>query len=270
MRSILILFITFLLVACSDEKLPQEKAQPDLIIYSGITMVRPLNELTQEFAKQHNIEIEIRQGASGHALNSILKNKTGDIYFPGSPRYRKLPESAEIMLDRVTVGYNRMAFLVAKGNPKNITPNLDLLANSEYSVVIASPESGAVGSELKSILDKANITQKVFNNATYFTTDSHRISQAIKKGHADIGVNWYAAAIWPENIGAMDAILLPQSIVQRDALEMNLISYSNNKALAREFMSFAASAHGLKTFARYGFLTSDELKQKLNKVSPGE
>lgn len=262
-----ILALNLGLTGCTPQEDLSKQPDTDLIIYSGITMVRPLSVLVKEFEQQHNVNIAIKQGASGYLYKTLKEEQKGDIFFPGSDSYRKKHHSDGILKDYKLVGFNRIALVIAKGNPKKLTNELNQLKDPNLSVVLSSPESGAVGKNAKLLLDKANITREVFDNTTYFTTDSHRIFNAIKKGHADIALNWYATTKWPETVDYMDAILLPNEIAKPKRLELNLLSFSQNPELALKFMEFAGSEHGLQTFAEFGFFTEQELKETLSHIA---
>lgn len=251
-----------LLSGCEQTSISSSQSkQPDLIIYSGITMVRPLVQLAAEFEAQHQVKVEIKQGATGYLYNTLKVEQNGDIYFPGSDSYRLKNQADGLLKEYVLVGYNRLALEVAKGNPKQLTNDLTQLTDPNLSVVLSSPESGAVGRNAKLLLDKLGMTEAVYQNVTYFTTDSHRIYNAIQKGDADIALNWYATTQWPEQKPYVDPILLPESLAKPERLELNLLSFSKNVTLAKSFMAYASSPQGLKVFADYGFLTPQELKR---------
>lgn len=240
---------------------------PDLIIYSGITMVPPLKVLADKFEKKHHIKIQINQGASGFLYQTLLKEKKGDIYFPGSDSYRKQGEKDGIITEQhVLVGYNRVALVVAKGNPKHLTNDLNQLTNPDLSVVLSSPTSGAIGKAGSKVLEKAGIAQKVYKNATYFTTDSHRLTYAIKSGEADVVINWYAVTKWPQNRDFMTLIPLDPKWSKPKKLELNLLSFSKHPTLAKAFMAFASSKTGIKVFHEYGFWTEKEYAERLAKL----
>ncbi|WP_165395028.1 substrate-binding domain-containing protein [Thiomicrorhabdus indica] len=250
----------FALTGCEKAKQPEKtQTQADLVIYSGITMVKPLKVLADEFERLHQIKIHIVQGASGYLYHTLRSQKTGDIYFPGTETYRIEHAEDNILLDRVLVGFNRLSFVVQQGNPKSLNSDIRQLLNPNISVVLASPDSSAVGKATKTALEDANICMKVFENVTYFTTDSHRLFKSLENGHADITMNWYASTVWKENANKVDAIILHDHLQQKRRLELNLLRFSKNPELAKKFMAYASSKHGLKTFADYGFLLPDEL-----------
>ena len=267
---ILVYLASLLVTGCSSSESENSVKEADLTIYSGITMIRPLSILVREFEEKYGINIEIKQGASGYLYKTIQSEKKGDLFLPGSDSYRIKSQNAgeKLLLNNIFVGYNRIAMLVAKDNPKNLTNDLAQLANPKYSVVLSAPDSSAVGKNTKQVLDKMGLTSAVYDNVTYFTTDSHRIFRAIEFGHADIALNWYATTKWPETENIMEAILLPEEISQSKRLELNLLSFSKNPEMAIEFMNYAGSKHGLETFAYYGFLTEKELSTALTNIKP--
>lgn len=262
----IVVFLINVITGCSETQKNEQKKQ-QLTIYSGITMVKPINQLAKEFEIRHpNTEVKIIQGASGFLLKTVLKKQSGDIYFPGSDSYRKKAPGKDAMLQQAFVGFNRLAIMVAEGNPKNLSNDITQILNKDISVVLGSPDSGAVGKNTAKVLDKQGIKRQAYLNATYFTTDSHRLFDAIRSGNADMTLNWFAAASWPESRQYMDAIPLPESIFEPKKLELNLLKFSQNPKLALKFMDYASSEHGLETFKNFGFLTETELQAAIQNL----
>ena len=246
-----------------EQNTPPPPTSKNLGIYLGITMVRPIQNLATMFERQHpGVRVRIKQGASGFLYNTLKVEKKGDLYFPGSDSYRKTHQKDGLFKNHAFVGYNRLALVVPKGNPKQLTDNPIQLTDSALSVVLASPESGAIGRNVKTLLDKIDLTEQVYRNVTYFTTDSHRITTAIKKGHADVAINWYATTLWPKNRQQLSGILLPESLAPKKKLELIRLSFGKHPDLANAFMQLAASQTGLDVFYRYGFFTEAEYQAR--------
>lgn len=264
----ILVFIAPVMLALSGCDQPKDVTdsveKEKLIIYSGITMVKPLKVLAKEFERQHNIAIHIEQGASGYLYKTLSTEKTGDLYFPGSESYRLNHAEDGILSDYVLVGYNRLALVVAQGNPKQLTNELSQLTNPELSVVLASPDSSAVGKATAKALEDAHLCTQVFENVTYLTTDSHRLLNSIENGDADMTINWYATTLWNNYADKVEAIKLPDELETKRKLEINLLKFSKQPELAKKFMAYASSEHGLNTFAQFGFLTEQEHAALLN------
>ena len=249
----------FSLVSCSENTTTDTSSQ--LSIYTGRTMVEPLMVLVREFEQKKQIKIDVKQGASGFLYDTLKMEKTGDIYFPGSSSYGKKGRSENLMSDHVFVGYNRLALIVQKGNPKQLTAELKQLTDPALSVVLGTRNSGAVGKTTYKILTKAGITDQAYANASYLTTDSRELFNAVKNKEADLTVNWFAVGKWGNADKHVEVIELNSSISKPKKLELNLLNSSQNKALAKEFLAYAGSAHGIETFYKYGFLTDAEFQQ---------
>ncbi|MCU7835347.1 MAG: substrate-binding domain-containing protein [gamma proteobacterium symbiont of Taylorina sp.] len=249
------IFIIITLTACdsvdNDKKNLSKKT--DLLIYCGITMVKPMSEIAKKFEAIHNINIIISQGGSEGLYQSLKTSKKGDLYLPGSFSYRKRHFDEGLLGDYVDLGYNQAAMMVAKGNPKKITADLNNLYDENLSVVIASPEMGSIGRETKKILERKGIYNKVINHTIYQTSDSRTLNQAIKDGDADIIINWKATAYFKENIELIDAIALKAEEAIPKRLSLNLLTFSKHQEMAKKFMQFAKSEDGLAIFSKFGF-----------------
>lgn len=231
-----------------------------LLFYVGITMIKPINILVKEFEKEHNCTIKILQGGSQDLYESAKMSGIGDLYFPGSTSYRDKNFKDGLLLDAQFVGYNQLALIVKKRNPKDIKPTIFEVLNPKYRVVLGNAESGSIGNATKKVLSKLNIYEPAIMNTIYLESDSRNLSAAIKEDKADLIVNWYATSFWKENRDFVTALKIEPEYSNKAVLALNLLKSSKNKELTRKFMKFASSKRGKEIFFEYGFLTEDELK----------
>lgn len=238
----------------------------ELIFYVGITMIKPIDLLAKEFEKEFNCKIKILQGGSQDLYNSIKSSQIGDLYLPGSLSYRTDNLKDGLLLDGQFVGFNKLSFIVKKGNPKNIKPSLEELINEELSVVLGNDQSGSVGLATKKLLEKFNLYEKAIMNATFLATDSRNLISAIKENKADLTLNWYATIFWDENKDFAEVISLDENLSNKSKLVINLLKTSKNPLLAKKFMDFASSQRSRDVFKDFGFLNENELKE-FNKVT---
>ena len=96
----------------------ESTTQPELLIYSGVTMIKPMSEIAAIIEEQEGVKITITKGGSGNLFKSIETNQIGDLYLPGSDGYITQAQEAGLVTDAVLVGHNRAAMMVQKGNPK--------------------------------------------------------------------------------------------------------------------------------------------------------
>ena len=223
-----------------------------LLVYCGITMIKPMSDIARVIEQQEGCEIVITKGGSGNLLRAIRINKLGDLFLPGSDSYIQTCQQEGLVTETVHVGYNKAALIVQKGNPKGISNDLLNLASPDYYVVIGDPSSGSIGRETKTILDRAGIFEQVSKNATQLTTDSKDLVNVLQNKEADLVINWYATATWPENQPYVDVLSIDEAFATKKRLVLGLLSCSKQPKIARKFMAYAASEAGRALFEQYG------------------
>ncbi|WP_161947617.1 substrate-binding domain-containing protein [Malonomonas rubra] len=233
---------------------PPGSDRKEILIYSGMTMIKPLLEVSKLFEQQENCVVKITYGGSGHIMRSVQINKIGDLFFPGNKLYIDELAEQEMIEETALVGYNQAALFVQPGNPKQITPDLHNLTDARFNVVIGSETSGAIGRETKRILDNFGIYQQVIDNALYLTTDSKGLNRAMRSHDADLVMNWKAVGYFPENKGKMEILPHPEEPLHRRPLVIGTLRYSQNPKLAGKFLRLISSETGQQIFQKFGFL----------------
>ena len=239
----------FSITGCKKSEPQKEK---ELLIYCGITMIGPMAEIAKVIEQQENCKIIITKGGSGNLLNSIKLNKFGDLYLPGSDSYIKTCLQEGLVSKTADVGCNRAALMVQKGNPKQITPDLDNLMSKDYYVVICNPSSGSIGKETEKILESKGIFKEVQDNASELTTDSKRLISVLKEKKADLVINWYACSVWADNEPYVDALEIDEKYAKREKLVLGILKTSQYPEIAEKFMDYASSEKGKELFKKYG------------------
>ncbi len=227
-----------------------------MLIYCGITMVRPITELARSFEQREKVSIRIAQGGSEDLYQSAKKAQQGDIYFPGEPSYLDKHKAEGLLGDFKLVGYNQLALFVQKGNPKKVKPELNELLRDDLVLVIGNAESGSVGQETKQLLDKFKMYPKAVKKAAFMMPDSRSLALSFKRRDADVALSWRATAYFPDNAPFMDAIDLDPRLSVPQALLLIQLTFSKNPQMARKFIDYVASNEGQEVFRKFGFLDS--------------
>lgn len=243
------LILSFIITSCKTKQAEEKK---ELLIYCGITMIRPMTEIKQIIEKQENCHIEIMKGGSGNLLNAIEQNGVGDLYLPGSESYIYTALQKGMIKDTATVGHNKLALIIQKGNPSNIKPEIQSLSSKDYYVVIGNPNSGSVGKATKKLLLTEGIFEEVEQNAIRFTTDSKDLSMAIINNEADIIINWYATYTWDRNRDYMDILDIPSLENTKNKLVLAQLNSSQHPKIAQKIMAYAISPEGQAIFKKHG------------------
>lgn len=234
-------------------------SKAELLLYCGITMVRPMTEIAQNFEKRENVKINIAQGGSEDLYQAAKKSGAGDWYLPGEPSYHQKHQAEGLFGEHVLVGYNQMALMVQKGNPKRVKPDPRELLRKDLVAAIGNADSGSVGNESKDILDKLGIYPQVVRQAAFMAPDSRSIVNAMKKGEADVALNWRATAFFPDNAPLLDVVDLDPKIAQPQALLLIQLKSTKQAETGRRFMAYVAGAEGQAIFRKHGFLDNRAL-----------
>lgn len=227
----------------------------NLLIYCGITMVRPMTDVARQFEKQEKISIAIAQGGSEDLYQSAKKSQKGDLYLPGEPAFRIKHQPEGLLGEYTVLGINQMALMVRKGNPKKVKPDLKELLRKDLAVVLGSSESGSVGVEAQRILKQAGLYDKVAARVVQMLPDSRSIMAAMRRGDADLTMSWRATGYFPDNAPSVDVLDLSPTVAPPQELQLTLLNFSKNQAMSRKFMEYAAGPQGQAIFRRYGFIT---------------
>jgi len=244
-----------LFIACSqDAQKPKDVAQnQELIIYCGITMINPVRELMEIFEKKTGIASVMSYGGSKDLINSLMVNKVGDLYFPGSETLLADADKIGLLRDRRVVGTNQAALFVKKGNPKNVVADLSEMLRPDVLVAIGHPDLGSVGQETRDILTRKGIYNKVVAAAAMMMPDSKALSGVLREGKVDLVLNWKPALRNDDNALFMDVVPLLDEDAKRHDLTMAVTAYSRNPEAAMRFIDLCVSPEGHTIFYKHGF-----------------
>ncbi|MEA2051104.1 MAG: substrate-binding domain-containing protein [Campylobacterota bacterium] len=251
MKKILLLIISVFIIQ-SQTSASQNKT---LLFYCGITMVKPMVEISKIIEKKHNCNIKIIQGGSSDLYKSLSYSKKGDLYLPGSDSYRKRYLKDGFLLDNKYIGFNQAAIFVRKNNPKNIK-SLESLIDENITTILCNPQSGSIGKMTKSILLKykgEEFFDEVYDLTVEIGSDSRNLNKALIDKNTDMTINWSATASWDENEPFVDIVEIDEKYAQKKDLVINLLKFSKYPDIAKSFIEFAASPKGQNIMKKYGF-----------------
>lgn len=254
LRNILLWFCVFCL------GFPAWGQQQNLLIYCGITMVRPITELAKTFESREKVRIQISQGGSEDLFQSAKKSRLGDLYLPGEPSFHEKHLADGLFGDYKIVGYNQMAIVVQKGNPKHVKGDVTELLRNDLAIIIGNAESGSVGQETLAMLEATKMYPRVVSKAVALMPDSRAINLALKRNEADAALNWRATALFPDNATHLEAVDLDPKVATPQALLLIQLTFSKNPAIAARFVDFVASEEGQAVFRKHGFLDNKSIK----------
>ena len=230
-------------------------AQPKLLFYCGITMVKPMRVIADKIEQTHDCRITIIQGGSEDIYSALKTSKRGDLYLPGSDKYIAAHEKEGYFGYRKTVGYNTLAIIVPKGNPLKIS-SLDDLLRDDVRATLGNPETCSIGKEATKVLRRykgAAYLEKVEDAIVLYASDSRDMVNLLHKGAVDMGLSWGATAHFPNNQSTITALKIKEAYAPSKRLVLTLLRFSEHKKIAKAMIDLAVSKWGQGVMRMYGF-----------------
>lgn len=226
---------------------------PHLLIYCGTSILRPMQDIALMFEQREKVKVSFVQGGSVDLYKSAAKSRRGDLYLPGeaSLRYTNLKDG--LLGEYRVVGYNRLAMLVQKGNPKKVRPDPRELLRKDLDILLSNSQSSSCGLATRRLYTELGIYEKLLKKAIMMLPDSRSIAAAMARAEADAVVTWRSTIHFNDTAKQFELLDLPDRWAKPEELLLNQFTFSTQPKLARRFMDLAAGPEGQAVFARYGF-----------------
>ena len=232
-----------------------QQPQAKLIIYCENAIAPPIIELKKDFEKKYNCEIIIQNDCAQNLIGIINFCSEGDIFIPSTKHaFDSLRKSSKVKLtDSVFLGFNKLVFMVKKGNPKKFTGKLTHDVLKKYAIIIANPETGSLGYETRKALRHEKIYRDVIKNVVSLSTDSKGLVKSIKNNEADLVINFASTIHINGSINYVD--IIPFKYKRQNSLKVyaGILSTSKHKELAQSFLAYVRTRKSKSILKKYGF-----------------
>ncbi len=262
MRLVKVLFFVLVLVlvfyGCGDShKKRADSAKPEnneLIIYCENAIAPLIYELKKQFEQKYNCKVIIQNDCAQNLIGLINYSHKGDLFIPSSKHSFNIlrKKTKEEITDSVFLGYNRLVFMVKKGNPKDFSGELSTLTSKEFSLIIANPETSSLGYETRKVLIESNIYDEVLKNIVSLTTDSKGLIKSLKNNQADLVINFASTIHNNGNVNYIDVIPFSPNHQSVSEVYAGVLSTSKNRELAQSFLAYVNNSESKSVLNRYG------------------
>lgn len=255
MRSWL-LFTPLLAAAALSIRCPHTKSARSLEVFVGSATKPALEEAAALFEKHTGTRVLLHFGGSGKMLSEMRLARRGDLYLPGSSDFMDLARRQKLVLAATErrVAYLVPAINVPAGNPKNIR-SLEDLARPGVRVGIARPDSVCVGLYAAEVLERAGLASRVRPNIVTHVESCEKTAQLVALGSVDAVLGWEVFHHWrPDKIETV--LLKPEQVARIGYIPIAVSAFSQQGALAGQFIDFLTSAEGQSVFRKWHYLTS--------------
>ncbi len=246
---------------------------PQLVVFFAGNQFMCIDDLIAAFKKEYPqyqrifaetlppgiLARQIKEGSL--VIGNLRIRVKPDVYTAGKGRIVQTPEW---FTNTEVYAKNKLAIIVAKGNPKNIKGLKDL-AGKEVRVSMPNPEWEGIGRRIEEAfvksggeqLKNAIMIDKVKDSSTFLTHIHHRQSpMRILYNQSDAAPVWYTEGYYQNRIGnPVETIEIPAS----ENIEAQYVAGRLKKAphpqAAKDFMKFLVGKTAKEIYLKYGFTT---------------
>jgi molybdate transport system substrate-binding protein len=249
-----VIIASIFLFGCKAEKTEEsDSASKELLLYCGAGIRPPVQQIAEEFQREHDMKVVTDYAGSEVLLSKIKLARRGDLYMPGDKSYIEQAEQQGMILSQQSVCYFVPTILVKKGNPKNIHSLRDLLADG-VKLGIGDPKACAIGRKTKQIFAKNNIPwQDVEKNVSFQSLTVNELGMQIQAGSLDAVIVWDAIARYYSKYGTELAIPVEENVIS--SVNIGILTFTKNRSLAEQFVKFIVSARGQSIFKQHNYRT---------------
>jgi len=235
---------------------PTAEKPQSLMVYCGVGMRKPMDEIGSLFKEKYDISIDYNYAGSGHLLNQVELAQMGDVYQPGAMYYLDIARNKSFIDYEKLVAYHVPVIAVPKGNPANITCLADL-GKPGVRLAMGDPKACAIGKVGNNILEKNGIKDVVGENTIARGATVNALVVYVSTGDVDAAITWKESVLF--TLDETDVVEIPENKNIIKTIPIGVLTFSENKEYARNFVDFVTSDEGKAVYAKYGFVPySDE------------
>ena len=241
----LVAALTLLAAACGGGA--GESGPGGVTVLAAASLTEAFAELGTAFeAGRPGTEVSFNFAGSSALVRQLAEGSPGDVLATADqPSMQRAVDDGSVV-DPLVFARNRLAIVVARGNPKAIA-GLGDLARPGVVVVLCSPEvpCGALAAEA---LQRSGV---VAEPASLEENVKGVVSRVVL-GEADAGIV-YATDVRAASAAA-DGVAIPDDVNVSTAHPIALATGASGSAVARAWIDFVLSTEGRRILADFGFL----------------
>ncbi len=226
-------------------------------VCAGAGLIKPMNELIENFEKETGADIEVRYGGSAEIFG-FLTSKECDIFIPGDYYYTEqamdrnyvFNESVENLTLHIPV------IAVPAGNPANIS-RLEDLAGPGVKLALGDPNGPAIGKVSEVICTQAGILSAVEKNIIVKTATVNQLLIYIASGEVDAAIIWEDMTSWGEASGKLEIVSIPEEQNKIKTIPTAVSIYTEDRELAEAFNTYIAGEEAKEVWEKWGFEPCD-------------
>ena len=238
--------------SASKSSSDSDAAQP-LMLYCAASNRAVMESIRRQYEEEFGRSVEIQYGPSQTLLSSLEVTRSGDLYLPADDSYLTIASDKELIAEVLPIARMNAVVAVRQGNPKSIEQLSDL-SRDDVRVVLASPDTAAVGKVAREVLRKDNQWKTLEDAATASRPTVTEVANDIVVGAADAGIVYDAVL---HTFDDLQYVELPELSEAGSDIAVGVIATTTQPQAALHFARYvSARDRGLTHYREHGFQTS--------------
>ena len=245
-----------LLLSATSGWAQESRSSPELIVAAAADLSTALKEVGDSYEKKTGVKIKLSFGASGALTQQIQNGAPFDLFFSADMDYpRQLIASGdadEASLYQYAVG--KLVLWVPADSALDIEHRgmKVLLDPSVKKIAIANPQHAPYGRAAVSALKHAGVYDHVADRLVLGENVS-QAAQFVESGNAQAGLVALAHAVAPGMRGKGKYWEVPADAYPPLAQGAIVLSHSQHKKEAAEFLAYIKTKDAAEIFRKFGF-----------------
>lgn len=234
----------------------QTKSSVELVVGAAADLSPALKEVADNYEKKTGVKVKLSFAASGALTQQIENGAPFDVFFSADMDYPRQLIAANdadaASLYQYAVG--KLVLWVPAESPLDVEHNgmKVLLDPSVKKISIGNPQHAPYGRAAVAALKHAGLYDQVADRLVLGENIS-QAAQFVESGNAQVGFVALAHAIAPEMKGKCKYWLVPADFYPPLAQGVVVLSHSQHKKEAAEFVEYIKNKEGIEVLRKYGF-----------------
>lgn len=229
-----------------------EDPQYTLMLYCAASNRSVMESIREDYEKEYGRKVDIQYGPSQTLLSSIEVTGSGDLFLPADDSYLDMARQKQLVAEVVPIARMQAVVAVKRTNPKSIEQFSDLLSD-EVRLVLASPDTAAIGKVVRALLSEDNQWEPLVSSAAAERSTVNEVANDVTIGAADAGIVYDAVL---HTYDDLEYVELPELADAASQVSVGVIASTDHPQAALHFARYvSARDRGLKRYAEFGFRT---------------
>jgi molybdate transport system substrate-binding protein len=232
----------------SEPATPGATSEP-LVVYCADALRLPFEAIAAAFEKETGQKVELRVNSSQALLGQLMLAKDGDLYMPADDSFLELARKKDLLRETFPLA-TMSAVVIANPSARPIQTWADFL-NPEIELILANPESAAIGKLTRGHLEKAGLWKAVEQRKPAFMAKISEVGSGVLYNPRGVGIVFDAVA---SQYPKLKVVKLPELDGLKGNIALAVTSVTKYPTQALRFARYAsAKDRGLGELAKNNY-----------------